>query len=236
MRAERASGGLHSHVASKIRSLQTDLSVPILDVGCGTGAFLARLQKLGYSRLSGADIAVPSPTVDGIEFKECDLDSGCLPFQSASFALITSVEVFEHIENIGMLLGEISRIMKPDGSLLITTPNVHSIEARLRFLLLDRLKQFDELGDPTHIFPIILHPFKRILARHQLEIAEIWGFPIDGSSPTSRGVLRALTRAASAMGVKSKISGDNLCLLIRHRGDTADELHLDKRVLVTSHY
>lgn len=148
---ERANSGLHSHIAEKISSLKIAKNASVLDLGCGTGAFLARLGELGYTSLNGMDIALPEKNLDGINFKEFDLDARDMPYSDASLDLIVSVEVFEHIENMGFLVKEIARILTPRGFLIITTPNVNSIEARLRYLFLGKLKQFDEIGDPTHI-------------------------------------------------------------------------------------
>jgi hypothetical protein len=61
---------------------------------------------------------------------------------------------------------------------VFTTPNLHSAQAKLLFALGDRLKQFDAKGDPTHITPIVLFPFTRLLNRHGLTVLESWGFPL----------------------------------------------------------
>ena len=129
----------------------------------------------------------------------------------------------------------VARVLAPDGVLLVTTPNVHSVQARLRYLLLGELKQFDAIGDPTHITPVFEFPFRRLLARHGLEVAQRWGFPEDGSSPTSRAGLSALAGALSLLGVRGSPAGDQLCLLIRKR-PVQDAAAHDKRHAVTAHY
>jgi hypothetical protein len=127
-------------------------------------------------------------------------------------------------------------VLAPDGVFIMTTPNIHSIEARLRFLLLGKLKQFDELSDPTHISPIVLHTFARLLKRYSLEIATVGSFPVDGSSPTSRGMLRAMARVLKMLGLRANPDGDHLSLLIRHRVSSASHSNAEKRELVTAHY
>ncbi len=234
--AERANAGVHSHVADKVNEILRDKNSKILDIGCGTGALLARLAASGYKHLSGIDIAIPENPVDGVTFVEHDLDTIATPYPDATFELVISVEVFEHVENMGTLLKEISRLLADNGNLLVTTPNVHSLEARLRYFLLGKLKQFDELSDPTHIYPIVLYAFKRLLKRHSLEIVETWGFPLDGSSPTSRGVLRLATKLLQFAGLTAFPPGDHLCLLIQRARDLQPANSKSKRALVASHY
>lgn len=233
---ERANTGLHPHILKKIESLQAARTTRILDVGCGSGAMLDRLAERGYTQLCGLDIAPPIDARPGITFIECDLDACTTPLADGSVDLAVSVEVFEHIENIGALLAELSRVLVPGGMILATTPNVHSLEARLRYLLLGSLKQFDRLGDPTHILPIFLYPFERILSRHGFEIADSWGFPLDGSSPTSRRGLRMAAAALRLLGVRGSPAGDQLCFVIRKRREPASAQAASKRESLTSHY
>jgi len=234
-RNERAMAGLHGHSLEQVLALVPRKNATLLDVGCGTGALLVRLEDQGYSTLIGIDISPPSDLA-GVTLLACDLDAArtSIPDQSVDFAV--SVEVFEHVENMGALLAEIARVLAPQGMLLLTTPNVHSLEARIRFLLLGKLKQFDEIGDPTHIYPIFQLPFGRVLSRYGLEVVNAWGFPLDGSSPSSRPGLRWLARAARAFGLKDGPRGDQLCMLIRPIAVQTIAAADAKRAQVTSHY
>jgi SAM-dependent methyltransferase len=145
--------------------------------------------------------------------------------------------VIEHIENLGLFLAELARLLRPGGLALFTTPNLHSAQAKLLFALGDRLKQFDAKGDPTHITPIVLFPFTRLLNRHGLTVLESWGFPLDGSSPTSRPVMRLAARLLRPL-LRSRVQGDNLCLLMQRINTTNPDATsgLDKAALVTAHY
>lgn len=233
--AERANSGLHGHVLDKILELVTDRAAPILDLGCGTGALLAQLRQRGYKDLTGLDIASPAPA-EGVRFVEADLDDCRSTLPDASIRLVVAVEVIEHVENIGSLLAELSRVLAPDGQILMTTPNVHSLQARIRYLFNAQLKQFDRLGDPTHVYPVFQFPFRRILGRHGLQIIQSWGFPIGGSSPTSRPSLQALAALAGVLGLRGAPAGDQLCLVLARTADAANERTQTKQELVTAHY
>ena len=148
-----------------------------------------------------------------------------------------AVEVIEHIENPGLFLAELARLLKSGGLALFTTPNLHSAQAKLLFALGDRLKQFDAKGDPTHITPIVLFPFIRLLNRHGLTVLESWGFPLDGSSPTSRPATSLAARLLRPL-LSTSLQGDNLCLVVRRGVAQAEDSAPEKAKasLLTDHY
>ena len=232
---ERANTGLHSGVLAKVDSLHLLPHARILDLGCGSGEMLRNLAARGYTCLFGLDISPPLGS-SAIRYLEGDMDACATGFENGSTDLILAVEVLEHVENMGVLLKEVARILKPGGWLLATTPNVMSLESRLRFLLLGKLKQFDEIGDPTHVYPIFPHPFGKVLHRHGLEVAQRWSFPEDGSSPTSRPSLRAAAGLLAALGLRGVPRGDNLCLLIRKLAADGVAENATKKSALTAHY
>ena len=63
-------------------------------------------------------------------------DNHRLPFDDCEFDYVISRYVFEHIDNLEILLAEISRILKPGGILRFSVPHVWSIDA---------------YDDPTHL-------------------------------------------------------------------------------------
>jgi len=208
--------------------------IRILDLGCGSGAFLLRLKDLGFTQLWGVDIEPPKIGLTGISLSSIDIDTGRIPHADAAFDLIFAIEVIEHVENLGLVLRELNRLLAKGGQVVLTTPNVHSAEAKLRFLLLDRLKQFDEIGDPTHITPIFQYPFEKMLRRHSLTIQRRWGFPLDGSSVTSRPLLRSIAFLTRLLA-RSATQGDNLFMILE-RSDVPSMVGPDKRLTLTAHY
>ncbi|MFM7466155.1 MAG: class I SAM-dependent methyltransferase [Cyanobium sp.] len=228
---------LHPHVAAKVRELVPQAQARILDLGCGSGALLERLEVMGYRDLTGVDIRPPA-TTEAIRYVQADLDQFRLDAADGSFDLALAVEVIEHIENPGLFLAELARLLKPGGLALFTTPNLHSPQAKLLFALRDRLKQFDAKGDPTHITPIVLFPFTRLLNRYGLDVQESWGFPLDGSSPTSRPAMRLAARLIGSLVLSPVADGDTLCLIIkRNKFATSDgATEQQKANVLTAHY
>lgn len=98
----------------------------LLDVGCGSGLFLKKMQSLGWT-VEGTDfdpevLAVLSSS--GIKVSIGELAD--IGHQSASFDAITLRHVIEHVENPVDLLKECWRLLKPQGRLILTTPNIAS--------------------------------------------------------------------------------------------------------------
>ncbi len=212
---ERTVLGLHEALVQSIPQLSYD--IPVLDIGCGTGAWLERLSTIGFSQLHGVDQDIKQFRTDKATCSQANLDSDDLGLGDKKFGLITAIEVIEHLENPGRLFYQVSRHLDKQGYLLLTTPNIHSISCRFKFLMTGQLASFDEKGDPTHIYPVLLYCLNRILPRHSLEIVKTWGYPAKGSI-----IYRRSTKIISSLlelFLPHDYPGDTLCLLIQKTGE-----------------
>ena len=100
----------------------------LLDVGCGDGSFTRRLKKEGIE-LYGAEISDKNAAAAnslGIKTKVCDLNAGKLPFSAGTFDAVFCGDVLEHIYDTDSMVAEINRVLKKDGVLVISTPNIAS--------------------------------------------------------------------------------------------------------------
>jgi len=104
----------------------------VLDIPCGEGAFLARLVAGGYLA-HGADIQSILKISD-VPFTSADMNRP-LPFADGSFDAVACIEGIEHIERPFDFVRECHRILRPDGVLLVTTPNISALRSRWRWLL-----------------------------------------------------------------------------------------------------
>ena len=104
----------------------------ILDIPCGSGIFAKRLLDAGY-QAEAADVRkyIEAPE---IPFHAVDMDK-TLPFESATFDAVVSIEGIEHIKNPFGFIQECRRIVRPEGRLYLTTPNISSIRSRWRWFL-----------------------------------------------------------------------------------------------------
>ncbi len=105
----------------------------VLDVGCGTGHFLAHLSALRHrGRLVGVDL-VPTPngSVAGGTFVVGDVER--LPFGTASFDVVTAVHMLSHLTDITLAMAEVRRMLVPGGRLVATVNSLHSYPHTARY-------------------------------------------------------------------------------------------------------
>ena len=102
-----------------LRRAGARLDSQILDVGCGVGGFLVKLQKHGFTRLTGMDPFISEEIDYGGGFRILKRD---LPEMDGQFDLILSNHSFEHMPEPLTALKEIRRLLKPDGCALLRMP------------------------------------------------------------------------------------------------------------------
>ncbi len=208
---ERTISGLHNALAQSLPQLSYD--IPVLDIGCGTGAWLERLANLGFTQLHGVDRDIQQFKTQKATCSKVNLDFDDLGLENKSFGLITAIEIIEHLENPGRLFYHVSRHLDESGYFLLTTPNIHSISCRLKFFITGKLASFDEKGDPTHIYPVLLYCLNKVLQRYSLEVIKKWGYPEKDSI-----IYRQSTQIISSLlefVLPQESTGDTLCLLIQ---------------------
>jgi 2-polyprenyl-3-methyl-5-hydroxy-6-metoxy-1,4-benzoquinol methylase len=217
---ERAFPGLHASLIGRIGHLELDANTAILDLGCGSGAWLERLSLHGFTNLSGVDI---DPSGFGAhmvaDFHKGDVTSD-LEFAREKFGLITAIEIVEHLSNPERLFWNAAQHLSNAGWFLLTTPNIYSVQSRALFLLRAKMRGFDPFEDRDHVHPLLLLPLEEIiLPRYGLTLVEKWSYP-EGSQiskrarPRSHRLVRAAVKLVSLV-LPNDLPGDALCLLMR---------------------
>lgn len=92
----------------------------ILEIGAGTGYQAAVLRDLGY-RVSAVELASSAYAASRV-FDVIDYDGIRLPFDDASFDVVFSSNVLEHVLEIDGMLAEIARVMGPGAIALHVLP------------------------------------------------------------------------------------------------------------------
>lgn len=184
----RASGiyGLESLQGKRHEELRNILSVhragrpapKVLDVGCGRGELLRSLNT-SSAELHGCDWLPELPDAQGIIYSNVDLNrSGLSVYDDHSFDIVLCSDVIEHIESPAMLLREISRVLRSDGTAIVSFPNSWNLFERLRFLFKASFRRFRserKSGAWGHISFFTAEVFESLCDRAMLDVRSLSG-------------------------------------------------------------
>lgn len=126
------------------RILKNENRGALLDVPAGEGALALRLKNLGFEVFC-CDLYPQIFKLQNIEIKSGNLDKN-LPYSDEFFDYIVCVEGLEHIENPANAIREFARLLRPDGLLIISVPNIMNIEERLKWLFNGYTSHFKPLS------------------------------------------------------------------------------------------
>jgi SAM-dependent methyltransferase len=151
----------------------------LLDIPCGQGALSSELMTMGFEVYCG-DLNPAWFKLKSGHIHVLDLNHP-LPYKTTSFDCVTCVEGIEHLENPHLLIREIGRILKPGGSIVITTPNIMNIKSRLYFLLRSYFNNFRYFPQPSdqrglldlHVNPIPFGELRYILNRYGFRVETV---------------------------------------------------------------
>ncbi len=105
------------------RFLPTKKQLSILDIGCGTGAMLPVLQHFG--RVYGIDSNPRAIQYAQKKTKSIKISHAVFPehaFSPETFDLVTSFDVFEHIEKDKEAMQSVADLLNKDGMFMFTVP------------------------------------------------------------------------------------------------------------------
>jgi 2-polyprenyl-6-hydroxyphenyl methylase/3-demethylubiquinone-9 3-methyltransferase len=138
-----------------------------LDVGCGGGLLAEEFARLGCV-VTGIDPSEKSLEAArdharqaglAIEYRQGMGEN--LPFPDGTFEIVYCCDTLEHVEDLGKVIGETSRVLKPDGVFLYDTIN-RTLESWLVMI-----KLFQE-WDATSLMPPNLHDWNRFIKPAEL--------------------------------------------------------------------
>lgn len=137
---------ISDHVSFVKRALQAAGGGPALDVGCGGGLFLGMLRQEGVA-VAGLDFSPRAAAVawsaQGVPALAGDLADA--PLRPGVFGVVTMFHVLEHLLDPLAYLRAARGLLRPDGRLVVQTPNA----ACWQFLLLG--EHWSGLDVPRHL-------------------------------------------------------------------------------------
>jgi ubiquinone/menaquinone biosynthesis C-methylase UbiE len=123
----------------------------VLDLGCGEGAFAAALAEAG-ARPIGVDVAPAALERAHARHPDLDLRLAApgepLPLGDGIVDVVWASEVLAFVPDTARVLSEVRRVLRPDGRLLVTTPNHGRVRALVRGLSAD----LDPLGPALRFY------------------------------------------------------------------------------------
>lgn len=147
-----------------------------LDLGGGVGELCSPLRELGYEYVN-VDL---KPAGDGLRVEG---DAELLPFSSDTFDLIVSSDTLEHFLYPSLVLAEVERVLKDDGSLIIWVPFLHPFHGDdylrytplgLHALVQHAGLQLVSLEAPLGLVSLVAQAWIVLLRRARLGFLEPW--------------------------------------------------------------
>ncbi|HMK29817.1 MAG TPA: methyltransferase domain-containing protein [Terriglobales bacterium] len=214
--AAHASGGtsdgfIYRMIARSIRN--NDLRGSVLDFGAGKGDLTRLLLEAGrFSQVAAADLMEsPADLKPSVRWMVADLNHP-LPCASESFDVIVAAEVIEHLENPRSVSRELFRLLRPGGSLILTTPNNESWRALISLIVRGHFVAFNDGSYPAHITALLRTDLLRILtevgfaapAFDYSHHGGVPGLPIVAWQSFSMGILRGLRFSDNLLALARK--------------------------------
>ena len=141
----------------------------LLDVGCSIGEFLYYAKSSGW-QACGVDISSfavqRASKITGLEIQEGTIAD--FSERKDTFDLITMWEVIEHLPHPSADIRRAYQLLKPNGLLGISTPNLNSLRHRAHK---EKWRGFIE--DETHLFFFQAKTLTQLLMKHGFKIKKV---------------------------------------------------------------
>lgn len=116
------------HIARYMFTYNFVQNKEVLDVGCGCGYGTKYIADSNAKKVTGLDIEKDAIDYAKIHYEKENLEyivSDCnkVPFLNNNFDVIVAYELIEHLRAPEIFLDEMFRLLKDDGTFLVSTPN-----------------------------------------------------------------------------------------------------------------
>ncbi|KTE20005.1 bifunctional 3-demethylubiquinone 3-O-methyltransferase/2-octaprenyl-6-hydroxy phenol methylase [Sphingopyxis sp. H050] len=180
----------HWHIDTRERRPLAGRSA--IDVGCGAGLLAEPLARLG-AKVTGVDAAPENiaaarehATGQGLAIDYHAGELAALP--AASFDLVTSMEVVEHVADPAAFIAELAARLAPGGLMILSTPNRTALS---KLLLVEAAERIGAVPRGTHDWDQFLKPGEltelmegaglQVIDRTGLSPSPAKGFKLGGS-------------------------------------------------------
>lgn len=183
-----------------------------LDFGSGQGVFLSRVRtEIPSLNLTGVDLmAKPKDLHEKISWNQADLN-GSLNVADEAYDTVSALEIIEHLENPRHVFRELYRVLKPGGTLILSTPNNESWRSMVSYLKRGHFVAFTDRSYPAHITPLNRKDLLRAADEAGFQFLS-WDFPQTGCVP---GMTRLDWHSISFGMLKGLRYSDNIFLVLK---------------------
>ena len=118
-------------IAERVGALIPDRIVPVLDVGCSTGALLAAFKDAGFAEVEGLDPA-PACAALALEAHDVPVRTGSaadIPELGTVYGVVLLSAVLEHLLEPGVVLHDVRLALKEGGYVFVEVPDVEAFAA-----------------------------------------------------------------------------------------------------------
>lgn len=145
-------------------------SKTILDIGAGTGDFLATCKKNNW-KVSGVEPSEKARKIS--EEKNIELLSDISEINNQLFDVITMWHVLEHVPNLSEYIHQLKSLLKENGVLVIAVPNYKSYDANY-------YKEFWAAYDvPRHLWHFSKTSIEKLFSKVSMEVVKILPMKFD---------------------------------------------------------
>lgn len=145
----------------------------LLDVGCSNGEFMFLAEKAGFKTF-GIELNKDTASIamnNGLEIFNGTLEEAA--FKDGYFSVIYLGDVIEHVPNPDILIKECKRILKREGIIVISTPNIDCFWARATGFICRLFKfPWSVLLPPYHLFLFSESNLKKFISGLNFNILE----------------------------------------------------------------
>jgi 2-polyprenyl-6-hydroxyphenyl methylase / 3-demethylubiquinone-9 3-methyltransferase len=193
----------------------------VLDVGCGGGLLSEAFAALGCD-VTGVDRSAPTLVAarshagrSGLEIRYLEGSAETLPSESGTFDVVCCCDVLEHVDDPGIVVGEIARVLKPGGAFLFDTIN-RTLRSKLVAIKIAQDWRLTRLVPRNvHVWEKFIRPgeLARMLDQHGMPQYELAGLspsmnPFSAVSALARNKLGRMSFSELGSNLKLKQSSD----------------------------
>jgi 2-polyprenyl-3-methyl-5-hydroxy-6-metoxy-1,4-benzoquinol methylase len=145
----------------------------LLDLGCGTGAFL------NHAKYKGLDVLGVEPdkgarafAIEKYGLSVCD-ETMLSELEASSFGAITLWHVLEHVPNLDERLVQLKQLLHPQGRIFIAVPNPNSFDAQ------HYQTHWAAYDVPRHLWHFTPITMRKLLEKNGLHLHDVLPMKLD---------------------------------------------------------